>query len=314
MRRRFVFLIIFGLSAGLSISALAQELFVNYSFGFRPVPKWENGFLIAYQTVREPSAIFLFNRSGQLALQTKIEIPNYGEVKIFDVAASTDGRLAISAGTSGEGAFLAWLNPSGTIEHILKDKAFPVARLSFAPDGTLWAMGHHLDHSIHRPEDMPDYATLRHYSRDGQLLHSLLPRNSFARRTFEEPDALAKLISSRDRIGIYSRASNEWIEVSLTGEVIGRWKGVDLTDHSDITGVALLSDQSVYVTAQGPSVEQPRQIGFLGVYTLDRQSGEWKPFNLFDESGTKRAAMIYGADGDKFLIQSGGSRFTWIRP
>src|SRR5690242_544658 len=86
------------LAAAIPLSeALAQELFVNYSFGDRPVPKWENGFLITYQTFREPSAIFLFNRSGQLALQTKIEIPNYGEIKIFDVAASAEGRVAISA-------------------------------------------------------------------------------------------------------------------------------------------------------------------------------------------------------------------------
>jgi hypothetical protein len=53
--------------------ALFREMCVNYSFGWRPVPKWENGFLIAYQTVREPSAVFLFNRSGQLVFHIKIE-------------------------------------------------------------------------------------------------------------------------------------------------------------------------------------------------------------------------------------------------
>jgi hypothetical protein len=316
MRKSFCFLVLASAMAGAFplYAALLEELSVNYSFGSRPVPKWENGFLVAYQTVREPSAVFLFDRSGQLVLQTRIEIPNYGEIKIFDVAASPDGRVAISAGASGAGAFVAWLNSSGSIERIIKDPAFPMMRLCFSADGSLWAMGHFLDHSNHRPEDIPDYATLRHYNRDGQLLHSTLPRNSFARRTWEEPDELAKLVALRDRLGIYSRSANEWIEVSMTGEVIGRWKGVNLPDHSDITGVGLLSDQSVYVTAQGPSAVHPRQIGFLGIFSLDKQSGEWKPFNLLNESGKKRPAMIYGADGDRFLIQTGPSTFTWIRP
>jgi hypothetical protein len=96
--------------------------------------------------------------------------------------------------------------------------------------------------------------------------------------------------------------------------MLGRWKGVDLPEHSDITGVGMLADGSVYVSAQGPSAEQPRQIGFLGIYSLDKRSGEWKPFSLFDESGKKRATMIYGAEGDKFLIRSGPSGFSWIRP
>jgi len=56
--------------------------------------------------------------------------------------------------------------------------------------------------------------------------------------------------------------------------------------------------------------------GFLGVYTLDRQSEEWKPLHSISlmSQGRNAPLMIYGADGDKFLIQSGGSRFTWIRP
>jgi hypothetical protein len=316
MRKSFSLLVLFcTLAAAIPVSAaLAQDLFVNYSFGDRPVPKWANGFLIAYQSVREPSQVFLFNRSGQLVLHTRIDIPNYGEIKIFDVAASADGSVVISASGTGVGAFLALLNSSGTIDRIIKDPAFPLARLCFAPDGTLWAMGSYLDHSIHRPEDMPDYPTLRHYSRDGQLLGSMLPRNSFALRTWQEPGLFALLVASRDRIGIYSRSANEWVEVSPAGEIIGRWEGVNMPDHSDITGVGMLADGSLYVSAQGPSAEHPRQIGFLGVYSLDKQSGEWKPFNVFDESGKKRSTMIYGADGDTFLVRSGPSAFTWIRP
>src|SRR5438552_13797060 len=108
MRKRLGCLVLLIAVAGIvpqQVAGFVQEFSVNYDFASRPIPKWENGFLIAYQTYKEPSAIFLFNRSGQLALQTSIEIPNYGEIKIFDVAASSDGRVAIAASGTGVGAF-----------------------------------------------------------------------------------------------------------------------------------------------------------------------------------------------------------------
>src|SRR5262245_33647187 len=51
-----------------SLPALAQDVWLNYAFAHRPMPKWQNGFLLAYQTHNEPSAIFVFDRSGQMVL------------------------------------------------------------------------------------------------------------------------------------------------------------------------------------------------------------------------------------------------------
>src|SRR5436190_6058716 len=148
MRKRLSFLFLMTVIAAIGLQQLpgfAQEIVVNYDFGLRPLPKWENGFLIAYQTFKEPSAVFLFDRSGQLALQTKIEIPNYGEIKIFDVAASSDGKVAIAASGTGVGAFVAWLGSTGAVERVINTKDFPITRVRFAPDGTLWGMGRFLD-------------------------------------------------------------------------------------------------------------------------------------------------------------------------
>src|SRR5207253_9273886 len=89
--RRIVFALLL-----FSLPALAQNVWLNYSFAHRPVPKWQNGFLLAYQTHNEPSAIFVFDRSGQLVLNKRIDIPQSGEVLIRDTAASLDGRFAIT--------------------------------------------------------------------------------------------------------------------------------------------------------------------------------------------------------------------------
>ena len=91
--RRIVFALLL-----FSLPALAQDVWLNYSFAHRPMPKWQNGFLLAYQTHNEPSAIFVFDRSGQMVLNKKIEIPDFGEIHLHDTAASLDGRFAITAG------------------------------------------------------------------------------------------------------------------------------------------------------------------------------------------------------------------------
>src|SRR2546427_13138074 len=111
--RRIVFALLL-----FSLPALAQDVWLNYSFPHRPVPKWQNGFLLAYQTRNEPSAIFVFDRSGQMVLTKKIEIPGSGEILIRDTAASLDGRFAIAGSNAATGVFIASLTPSGTMAWI----------------------------------------------------------------------------------------------------------------------------------------------------------------------------------------------------
>src|SRR5216684_3300699 len=109
--------ILFGLLL-FSLSALAQDVWLNYSFPHRPVPKWQNGFLLAYQTHNEPSAIFAFDRSGQMVLNKRIEIPGLGEILIRDTAASLNGQFAIAGSGTANGQFIASLTPSGTMAWI----------------------------------------------------------------------------------------------------------------------------------------------------------------------------------------------------
>ena len=153
--RRIVFALLL-----FSLPALAQDVWLNYSFPHQPVPKWQNGFLLAYQTYNEPSAIFAFDRSGQMILNKRIDIPGLGEIHIHDTAASLDGRFAIAAGMA-TGAFIASLTASGAMAWIVKSTDFAAERIGFAPDGTLWTFGHAFGPSIRQPEGVPDYRLSR---------------------------------------------------------------------------------------------------------------------------------------------------------
>ena len=60
----------------------------------------------------------------------------------------------------------------------------------------------------------------------------------------------AVMVTTRDRIGIYSGSATEWVEISFNGEVLGRWKGMEVPDGDFATGAALLPNGHVYVSVQ----------------------------------------------------------------
>ena len=293
--RRIVFGLLF-----LSLPALAQDVWLNYAFAHRPVPKWQNGFLLAYQTRNEPSAIFVFDRSGQMVLNKRIEIPGSGEILIRDTAASLDGRFAISGSNAATGQFIVSLTLSGAIAWIVKSTDFGAQRIAFAPDGTLWAFGHAFGPSIRQPEGVPDYATLRQYDSAGNLVKSVLPKSTFAK----QPDLGAFMVTTRDKIGIYSDWATEWVELSLSGEVLGRWKGVEVPDGDFATGAALLPNGGVYLSVQyhtSPRTEVSH------IFKLNKQSGMW---SIIDQN--PHTPAILGIDGDQIVTYGPNRSLQWM--
>jgi hypothetical protein len=297
--------LVFGLLL-LASPALAQDVWLNYSFSERPVPKWQNGYLLAYQTYREPSALFAFDRSGQMVLNKRIEIPGSGEIIIRDTAASIDGRFAITGSGTATGRFIASLTPSGAMAWIVKSTDFAAERIGFAPDGTLWAFGHVFGPSIRKPEDVPDHPTLRQYDSEGHLARSVLPKSSFALTTWKQPDMRAYMVPTRDRIGIYSDSAREWVEVSFDGEVLGRWKGMELPEYDFATGAALLPNGHVYVSVQYHT--SPRTEVLLQVFKLDKQSGRW---SIVDQNPDTHD--ILGVDGDQVVMWGPRRSLRWMR-
>ena len=292
------------------LSPPLSSLTVYHYFPHKPMPKWENGFVLAFEM--DSPEVFAWNREGQLATRATIRIADSLVVRVWAIAAMESGVLAVagSAATADRGAtFIAWLDASGVINRVVRTTPFAARNLSFAKDGTLWAFGRVVDRNS-RTE--PPHDVLRQYDSEGRLLRSLLPRQSFVDR--QHPSSLSFMTSSGGRVGIYSLIANEWIEVSLLGEILGRWKGVNLASGSKLGGAAILPSGDVYASElQNTGTGPPGRTAF---FRLDKETGAWRIVaadDLLLEDG-RGAIMILGVDQEKLVVVKSFPDFLWVRP
>jgi len=104
---------------------------------------------------------------------------------------------------------------------------------------------------------------------------------------------------------LYSAHAREWIEVSVSGSILGRWKGVDTGSPLATRGVAFTSDGSVYLSMLEGGGAQPR----TRVYKLNKQLGTWERV-----ATAQPYARILGADGNQVVVTPGLPQLLWIRP
>jgi hypothetical protein len=220
----------------------------------KPVPKWENGWLLSYDNgYSAPARVSALDRSGKQLMDAPIALPDGTSVMIRDIAATPKGTIAITVtGQSGPGAgsaFITWVAPSGQIAQVVRTTPFAATSLAFGKDGTLWALGRQVDPGA----TVIPHPILRQYGTDGSLLQSVLDSQSFKTADQMHPATAgySHLVVGQDRLGIYSETANEWIEVSFSGQVLGQWTGIGSHTETRVTGVALTPDGQVFVTTQG---------------------------------------------------------------
>jgi hypothetical protein len=143
---------------------------------------------------------------------------------------------------------------------------------------------------------------LRHYDHEGKLLGTFLPSDTFGAGL--SPTNAALLVTTTDRIGLYSRSRNEWLEISLAGTMVGRWTGIGSLREVLVTGVGVTS-QGVFVTAH------PVGGGPISLNKLEKATGFW---TTVDTSfwGSKFTGRILGTDNDG-LVFSRGQELVWAR-
>jgi hypothetical protein len=115
---------------------------------------------------------------------------------------------------------------------------------------------------------------LRRYDQKRNLVGSALPNVEFTRYDRLHPAEGAFLVGSKDPVGFYSVRSDEWVEVDLSGAVLGRWKGIGVETDFIITGVGIIARGSVYLSSRRRIPNRP---GYTTpeYYVLDRASGNW---------------------------------------
>jgi len=291
----------FGLPVGQAV--------IQRGFGNKPAPKWENGLLLAYEYDFPPPKVFAFDRTGRIVTEAAIRLPDASRVVLHGIAAGPGRVLAVSGSAFTDdgraAAFIAWIGAEGAVERIVRTSPFAAIRLCFTDDGILWAAGREVTPDFRRE---PPHDVIRRYDQRGYQIQSLLPSESFARYDSRHPAVLGFLVASKDRVGFYSQCAREWVEISLTGTILGRWKGVPGGPAVLVDGVAMTRSGSVFVSAGRRGVN-----GRVAEYfRLDRDSGSWLPVDgsAITQAGA-RYVTIVGSDGGRLVMRS-GSKLFWV--
>src|SRR5579884_1742491 len=183
----------------IALRALKSAALVADTNG-RTTPRYENGFIISCASTL--GSIWVFDEAGVRVRDVRVVLPDADFERINSTAVSRDGRL-VAAVTfySADGKMakgLAWIGSSGEITKVVRTSPFAVRQLSFADDGTLWALGDVYDDTFTNHPVGP-YDLLWHFDSNGNRIGTALPVSSFETR--HQVGSRSLLAVSADRIG-----------------------------------------------------------------------------------------------------------------
>lgn len=271
---------------------------------------WSGGSFVFVQNRFSSGPIFrFFDRNGTQVSQFTFSIPGAGLINIYDhsVALGLDGSLAIIgtayADDSRGGAFVAWVSPDRQQQTIMRISPFFPHTVTIASDGTIWVAGH--ETKEHREDRDVSQNLIRRYDKTGKLLGSFIPWSTLGTDPLTVPSIYSVLLSFKDRVAWYSPRSHTYLEFSMDGSVINRFKAAPHPDY-DLINVAVCDDGGVFATTRIlHGVEQTN----WGIFTLDRQRGEWSltPRN-------ERWGILFGCDGTRLATATDFKTISWLQP
>jgi hypothetical protein len=205
-----------------------------------------------------------------------------GRINVVDMAAAANGEIAIIGSALGNDrgtTFLARISGDRKNEVVTRVWPYCAMAMTFAPDGTIWTIGHLKDEENTRVVALH---VLRRFDPSGKLLGSATL--DVRGNTTEEGSYLR---SSKDRVGWYTR-DGEYIEFSLDGKEIARYDGPVGVKERDIQGVAFSSEDD-FVLARLANDKST-------LVMLDRQTRTWVPVSIPPEFAPTYM-RVYGFDG-----------------
>ncbi len=260
--------------------------------GGRVSPRYENGFILAYAPVS--GDITVFDSGGAPIRTARVRLAEAALDRVDGVAISSTGQLVASVlayssdGKLAEG--VAWMDGAGNVEKFVRTTPFAPRELSFAPDGTLWVLGDVYDTTFTN-QPVPPYDLLWRFDARGARMQTALPSTLFKSEGQVAVDA--KLAVSSDRIGVLYEPRNEWVEVSPSGEITGRWT-LPAPPRTFVLRVALSSSGDVLME-QSEHGENKTSVDRS--YLFEKKSGK---FSLIDVSATGAPMPLFmGTDGER---------------
>jgi hypothetical protein len=283
-----------------------------HSFDNRTFTVWSGGgFLLVQDRFSSSPTIHILDRNGAETSTFTFSIPGAGRINLYDnsVARGLDGSLALIGTTysndSTGAMFVAWVSLDRREQTIIRTTPYFPEAVTVASDGTIWVAGE----LMKRKPEKPDYSQelIRHYDKTGKLLGAFLPWSTLEMNSAFSPTPSVRsvLVSAKDRVGWYSPGANTYIEFSLAGSVINRFRTVH-HDPSNLITVALCEDGSVFAsTGIMRDVEQTN----WGILTLNRQQSDWTLLPRKEQSG-----MLFGCDGERIASSTDSSTVSWLEP
>jgi len=298
------------------LEPIAKSSYPDAFVVYQTVPRWSSGHLIRWT---EGSAsdttenVFVFDRKGKLVGKARIWPPDASSVHIVNAVAGLDGRIAAvgwAVDASGTFAyFLADVSPTTGHIRVVHTTPFHGRDVAFGSDGTLWLVGYQVVPGD-KSSAAPDHDIVQHYGADGTLKDSHVLRSSLQCERFPMGFAVAEpaILASRDRIGVFLRACNKWIELDPAGELVGQWIWPKMESVRRMSNVAFTPSGEVYTTVSSSA----------GIWLghLDKKTSTWAIVNadlpLAKANGAK-SVWLMGSDGDKLVYHVGESDLLWSK-
>ncbi|HKS66321.1 MAG TPA: hypothetical protein VJR26_03725 [Candidatus Acidoferrales bacterium] len=265
--------------------------------------EWTGGDLVVTQDRFSASpTLTTFDSDGKEVSKFVFTIPGAGLINIYDnsVALGKDGSLAI-VGTaysndSRGAAFVAWLSPDRGHQTLIRSTSFFPEAVVMPSDGTIWVSGYNKDT---RRNDR-NHEVMRRYDRNGNLLGSVLPLSNAKRDSTNAPKwrLSSILISLGDRVGWYLPSEEAYVEFSLDGSLVNRFKGPPY-QVGEVISLAACQNGNVFAATKNAKN--------WGVFSLRRERGDWTFIPREQKWG-----LLLGCDGTHLVSITDFNNISWL--
>jgi hypothetical protein len=251
-----------------------------------------------------------YDRNGAKAGTASFWIDGAIRTRIRSVAINSNRQvLAGGNAISSDGKLIGFLiltDFAGKPLLTITTNPYAPEQIAFGEDGTLWALVSLID--MDGTGRGTDYPILRHYSKDGKLLHAILPRSRFpgglppAQTAGGSGNVLMQ--ANRDRLGVYFGHTNLWVEADSGGKLtewivspLGGSSGWAKEGTVSAGGLALLDSGSVYMSFTDALNG--------GLYRLDKERRRWaRVEGAQGPLSETPVTMLHGKDGKAIVFSS----------
>ncbi|HXX17582.1 MAG TPA: hypothetical protein VEJ47_21970 [Candidatus Eremiobacteraceae bacterium] len=287
------------------------------------VPIWSRGYVIAYRertyAGQTGPNLRVFDRQGKLVSEMRLWIDGASLIHIYNIAASSDGRLGVVGSVVDVAGSDAWIFADISLSNqrpvkIVHVSPFQARALDFAHDGSVWILGAKPAPGELSLRNAPDHFIVEHFSRDGVFEGEYIKRSTIPCKALPGAGGLARVVASDDRIGLFLQGCDYWVELKPNGDLIGTWhwsgKLANGTEQR-VTYVALTSDDQLYAyVVQARNGTQATR----GLFRLDRSNSDWIPVNIgaVEQAGAP-FGPVKGVEGDNLVYYTTNERVVWAK-